>query len=136
LRQALLWDPQRQRLLLADRAIQDTSTWLASVRNGPKKDESLQDFVTRLELAGREIRNRTGAAGWLDAILSALRQLRKGSDPTEVLMENPLARNELAWLLVLEPRRPLLASPDKPVYLERQVSPSQLPTFWLKVPQR
>lgn len=119
LNRLLLWDPDWRRSMLADRAIQATSTWLKAVRSGPDKDEPLQDFVTRLELEGREIRNQVGPAAWLDALLATFKDLRKGADPTQVMMGHPEVRDNIAWLLELDPRRPLLASLDKPVYLER-----------------
>jgi len=121
LRRVLVWDPDRRRVLLADRAIFAASDWLVEVRSGLKKDESLQDFVTRLELEAREMRNQVGPASWLDALLSAFSQLRKGEEPTNVMMEHPQARDDLAWLLELEPRRPILASSNGPVILERQL---------------
>ena len=120
LHNVLLWDPDRRRIMLADRAIQIAPDWLQTVRSGPKKDEPLQDFVTRLELEGREIRNQVGPAPWLDALLSAFKDLRKETDPTQVMMEHPEARDDIAWILELDPRRPLLASPNKPIFLDRQ----------------
>ena len=84
----------------------------------------MQDFVTRYELEGRELRNQVGPASWLDAILSALRQLRRGSEPTEVMMDFTAARPYLAWLLELEPHRPILSTPGKILRLERNPAPS------------
>jgi hypothetical protein len=120
LRNLLLWDPDRLRVLAADRSIEFSFEWLQSIRSGPVKDEPLQDFVTRLELEGREIRNHVGRAAWLDSILEAFKELRKNTDPTQVLMEHPEARDYFTWLLELEPRRPLFSSLDKPVLLERK----------------
>ena len=124
LRRILIWDPDRRRLLTADLAIQSASGWLERLRKGPNKDEALQDFVTRYELEGRELRNQVGPASWLDAILSALRQLRRGSEPTEVMMDFTAARPYLAWLLELEPHRPILSTPGKILRLERNPAPS------------
>lgn len=120
LRQVLVWDPDRLRLLSADRAFKDAPAWLQEVKSGPQHDESLQDFVTRLELRGREFTNHVGPAEWLKALLNALKGLRKGIEPTEVLKNFPDARDDLSWLLTLEPKRPLLTSPNKPVKIERQ----------------
>jgi serine/threonine protein kinase len=120
LQRLLLWDPDRLRVLIADRSIQNSSDWIQAIRLGPGKDEPLQDFVTRLELEGREIRNHVGSAPWLDSILSAFKELRKGADPTQVLMENPEAYDYFTWLLELEPRRPLFGSLDRPILLERR----------------
>ena len=85
----------------------------------------MQDFITRLELAGRELRNQVAQAKWLDALLEAFKQLRHGMDPTEVLVEHAEVRDELSWLITLEPRRPLLTSPDKSVSLERIALPQE-----------
>jgi len=46
-------------------------------------------------------------------------------DPTEVLVEHAEVRDELSWLITLEPRRPLLTSPDKSVSLERIALPQE-----------
>jgi serine/threonine protein kinase len=118
LRRIMLWDPDRLRLLLADHAIQRAPAWLIQVRNGPNQDEPLQDFVTRLGLDGRELRHMVGAASWLDSILEAFSRLRKGAEPTQVMLSFPELRNELTWLLEMDPRRPLLLT-LKPVKLER-----------------
>ena len=119
LRHILLWDPDRMRLLAADQAIQAATEWLEILQRGPLKNESLQDFVTRLELDGRELRNQVAPATWLDGILEALAKLRKGAEPTDVIMEHANLRNDLGWLMELEAGRPLLALPDKPIRLER-----------------
>jgi serine/threonine protein kinase len=126
LRHNLIWDPDRLRLLTADKAIQSTPEWLEALRRGPRKDESLSDFVTCLELDGRELRNQVGPAPWLDSILDALSSLRKGAEPTDVLMEFSGLRNDLGWLLEMEHDRPLLELPDKPVRLERLIHLPQI----------
>ena len=113
LRRVLLWDPDRNRLLSADAALEKSPAWLAEVRHGLTEDEPLQDFITGLELVGRELRNQVAPAVWLDALLDSFKLLRRGADPTEVLVAHPAIREELGWLIALEPRRPLLASPDK-----------------------
>jgi serine/threonine protein kinase len=125
LRRILLWDPDRSRLLSADRALEISPAWLADVRRGLTQDEPLQDFITRLELVGRELRNQIAPSPWLDALLDAFKQLRRGADPTEVLVSHSEIREELGWLITLEPRRPLLASPNKTISLERLAMPGQ-----------
>jgi serine/threonine protein kinase len=125
LRRVLLWDPDRSRLLSADRALEAAPAWMAEVKRGLTRDEPLQDLSTRLELVGRELRNQVAPAVWLDALLDAFKQLRRGADPTEVLVEHSEIREELGWLMVLEPRRPLLASPNKTISLERLAAPVQ-----------
>jgi hypothetical protein len=124
LRKVLLWDPDRGRLLKADQALERAPVWLVDVKRGLTGDEPMQDFITRLELVGRELRNQIAPARWLDALLEAFKQLRRGVDPTEVLVEHAEVRDELGWLIALEPRRPLLTSPDKSISLER-ISPPQ-----------
>lgn len=123
LRRILLWDPDRLRLLQADRAIQFASVWLEALRRGPRREEALQDFVTRLELEGRDLRNQVGPAPWLDALLEALSRLRKGAEPANVLMEFSGLRNDLGWLLEIDPNRPILILSEQPVELQRQVQP-------------
>lgn len=125
LRRVLLWDPDRSRLISADKALANASDWLAEVQRGLTADEPLTDLITRLELVGRELRNQIGPAAWLDDLLEAFKQLRRGMDPTEVLVQHPNLRDELGWLMVLEPRRPLLASPNKAISLERLAAPQE-----------
>jgi len=116
---ALFWDPERRRYLQADRAVQRAPDWLAELRRGLGHDDTLQDVITRLELSGRELRNQVGSAPWLDALLEALRQLRRGADPAEVLVQIPQVRDDLGWLLALEHEQPPWVSPNKTLRLER-----------------
>jgi serine/threonine protein kinase len=122
LRRIMLWDPDRIRLIQADRALQKAITWLSEVRTGMTNDEPLLDFITRLELTARELRNQVAPTPWLENLLDAFRQLRKGEEPTDVLIQHPDLRNDLGWLITLEPRRPLLTSSNTIVSIERQVS--------------
>lgn len=122
-RQALFWDPERRRFLQAERAIQAAPNWLVEVRRGLAADEPLQDRLARLELAGRELRNQVGPAAWLDALLDALRQLRRGADPADVLVQLPQLRDDLGWLLALEHEQPIWVTPDRPLRLERLPAP-------------
>lgn len=119
LKRILVWDPDRRRLISAERAIQSADGWLSRLRNGPSKNEALQDFITRFELEGKELRNQVGAAGWLVDLLISLRKLRRGNDPAEVLLDAPAARPYLGWLLEMEPQHPVLATPGKVLRLER-----------------
>lgn len=120
LRRVLLWDPDRLRLIQADRAIASVPAWIEEVRLGLIQDEPLQDFITRLELRGRDFRNQIARAEWLDDLLEAFKLLRKGVDPTDVLVDHPQSREFLDWLISLEPRRPFLASPGKTIHPERK----------------
>lgn len=128
LRQLLLWDPDWARVFLAERALVNAPTWLATIAAGPVEDEPLQEFITRLEVTGREYRNQVGPATWLDALLDAFKQLRRGGEPTDILVQHMEARDELSWLVMLESRRPLLATPGRSLQVER------LPLPEIKVP--
>jgi serine/threonine protein kinase len=118
LRKLFLWDPDRQRVFLADLAIAKAASWLANIQNGPEGDESLLEFIARNELRGREMRNQVGAATWLDQCLGALNKLRKGGSPADILLEFPSLRSELPWLLNYHP--PRLRPFTGPVLLERK----------------
>jgi hypothetical protein len=109
LRHLLLWDPDRRRVLMADRAIQSTPAWLEKIYLGPKKGE-LQAFMTEMELYGRELRNQVGPARWLDLILDAFARLRKGASPADLIAERPELLNEIFWLNDYEARRPAPAA--------------------------
>ncbi|HSQ26683.1 MAG TPA: hypothetical protein VLM80_06125 [Anaerolineales bacterium] len=126
LRRILLWDPERRRLLTADLAIQAAAGWLSRLRKGPHNDEALQDFITRYELEGREIRNQVGPADWLDMTLSAMRQLRKGGEPTETLVQFPSARPYLSWLLDFQAHEPVLSTPGKQIQIQRNSQPDRI----------
>ena len=131
LRRLLLWDPDRLRVLQADRAIQMAPGWLEEVRRGLTRDEPLSDWIARMELTGRDLRNQVGPAVWLDGLLEAFRQLRKDLDPTDVLVQHPEIREDLGWLIAMEPRRPLLASPGRQIRLERAPAPlAEKPTLF------
>lgn len=134
LRQLLLWDPDRCRLFQADRALQASIDFLGELSAGLQADEPLHDFITRQELVARELRNQIGSAGWLDDLLQAFKQLRKGAEPTDVLVEHSDLRTELGWLVALEPRRPLLAAPGKSISLGRlpQATPPSPPVLGMK----
>jgi serine/threonine protein kinase len=126
LRRLLLWDPDRRRLLLADRAIARAPSWLEKIQSGPQKDHPLLDFVTESELIGRELRNQVGPANWLDLILDTFTQLRKGRKTSELLVEHPEISRVLPWLEALEPRRYIPAQPARSIHLEREIH-SQAP---------
>lgn len=123
LRRMLVWDPDRKRLLTADETILIVPGWLTRLRRGPHTDEALQDFITRYELEGREIKNRIGPASWLDGTLAALRQLRKGGEAAETLVSHPEARPYLSWLLNFESHQPVLSIPGKKLQIERKNNP-------------
>lgn len=128
LRTLLLWDPHRRRLLLADRALVSASQWLLRVRQGAGKDEPLHDYLTQVELAGRDLRNQVGPAGWLDLILNSLKQLRNGARPADLIMEHPELLTEIPWLNEYRSRETINLPRTRKLTLERDpVSIAELP---------
>lgn len=119
LRRVLLWDPDRLRVFTAEMSILKTPAWLERVSQGPRNGDILQDFMTHLELDGRELRNHIGPARWLDLILDSLAKLRKGASPADLILEHPELLNEIPWLADYEARRPAPAASSEPVVLER-----------------
>lgn len=120
LRTLCLWDPQRQRVFLADRAIARSPAWLERIRLGPDKDSPTIDFVTELEIDGREIRNQVGTAAWLDLILETLAYIRKGKKTNELLVEKPEIIRLLPWLGQIDPRRYVPSQPARPILMDRE----------------
>jgi serine/threonine protein kinase len=98
LRRLLLWDPDRRRVLNAERAIRAAPDYLTRVHSGPRQGEHLLDWVTALEFRGRGLRNQVGPAHWLDMILNSCRQLRKGVWPSDLFIANPAVLSEMPWL--------------------------------------
>jgi serine/threonine protein kinase len=98
IRQLLLLDPHRRRLLTTDRALQYAPQWLAAVRSGARNDELFQDYLTQIELKGRDLRNQVGPARWLDLILDTLKSLRTGARPADLMMVHPEILIEIPWV--------------------------------------
>lgn len=119
LRQLLLLDPQRRRLLTADKALQYAPQWLAAVRSGARNDELFQDYLTHLELEGRDLRNQVGPARWLDLILDTFKSLRTGARPADLMMLHPELLNEIPWINEHRSRETLNLPGDQPLNLER-----------------
>ncbi len=119
LRQLLLLDPQRRRLLTADRALQYAPQWLAAVRSGARSDELFQDYLTNVELEGRDLRNQVGAARWLDLVLDTLKGLRTGARPADLMMIHPEILNEIPWINEHRSRETLHLPGDHPFNLDR-----------------
>ena len=124
LRLMLLWDPHRRRLLLADRAMQNAPNWLLRVRSGARPDEPFQDFLTQVELAGRELRNQVGPARWLDLVLDTLKQIRNGARPADLIIKHPEILNEVPWLNEYQSRETLSLPHALPLSLERKLGSS------------
>jgi serine/threonine protein kinase len=98
LRQVLLWDPDRKRVLRAEQAILQTPQWLEKVQRGPGPAEHYVAFVSEIEFEGRELRSQVGPAGWMDLILEGCRQLRRGAWPPDLFASLPLLIKEMPWL--------------------------------------
>ena len=129
LRRLLLWDPYRRRLLQADRSLEAAPRWLSQVRKGAGKDEPFHDFLTSAELAGRGLRNRVGAAEWLDLILDSLKRLRKGVGAVDLIMEHPQIANEIPWLHEFQSREVLALPRSRLLTLERDgAAPARVKT--------
>lgn len=114
LRQVLLWDPDRKRVLRAEQALQKAPAWLEKVQNGPQDGQHYLAFITDIEYEGRELRGQVGPAAWLDLILEGCRQLRRGAWPPDLFASMPLLVKEMPWLSRFERRErlPSVALPD------------------------
>ena len=124
LRIMLLWDPDRRRLIQADQAIGMAPQWLSDTRMGAGADEPFYDYLTTVELAGRNLRNRVGQAEWLDLFLDVLKRLRKGIRPADLIMEHPEIMNEIPWLNEHRSREILSLARTRPLALERDIPKS------------
>ena len=130
LRRLLLWDPYRRRLLQTDRALGSAPQWLSSVRNGSGNDEPFYDYLTSVELTGRNLRNEIGGAQWLDQILDVLKRLRKGSRAADLVMDNAEISAEIPWLNEFRSREILALPAGRILSLDRDVSaPGQIKTI-------
>jgi len=98
LRHLLVLDPDRRRLLRAEKAMDKAPEWLSRVQNGPFIGEHLSDFATNLEYEGRDLRNEVGACGWLENILDGLKAIRQGTWPGDLLAAQTVLLNEMPWL--------------------------------------
>jgi serine/threonine protein kinase len=110
LRNLLLWDPDRRRVLQADQAVQAAPVWLQALTAGPMKGENLADFAIRIEFQGRDLRARVGPAPWLDSALALLAGLRSGRRPADIVQENPELAVDYPWLKKFRRREPLSAA--------------------------
>jgi hypothetical protein len=124
LRQAFIWDPDRIRLMQADRALQHTPQWLLRLRQGTEGGEPFPDFLTEVELEGREIRNQVGPAPWLDMILETLKQLRNGGRPVDLLMNHPELLTDIPWLSEYRSRETITLPRQASLNFERRSHPS------------
>jgi serine/threonine protein kinase len=98
LRHMLVWDPDRRRVLRAYRAVEAAPAWLDELSGGPQKGERLPDFCLRMEFQGRELRSQVASAGWLEAAIGLLAELRSGARPGDLVQERPELTAEFSWL--------------------------------------
>ncbi|PWB55055.1 MAG: hypothetical protein C3F13_04870 [Anaerolineales bacterium] len=119
LRSILMWDPDRNRLITAEKAIAAAPGWLARIQKGASKDEPFYDYLTSVELAGRTLRNRVGPASWLDDTLEAFKRLRKGTRSVDLLIEFPEIMKELPWLKEYQSREIVSLPHTHPLKVER-----------------
>lgn len=129
LRQILLWDPDRKRLLRTEQALHTTPVWLEKVQRGPRANEHYQAFITDIEYEGRELRNQVGPSSWLDLILEGCRQLRRGAWPPDLFASHPLLVKEMPWLRRFERRERLPAVLDAPQAAEGEAVEPSGPEF-------
>ena len=122
LRSILVWDPDRTRLLTADRAIEAAPQWLARVHRGAAKDEPFYDYLTSVELEGRTLRNQVGPSKWLDETLEAFKRLRKGMRSVDLLIEYSEIMHDLPWLNEYQSREILSLPHTRHLTLERDTT--------------
>ncbi len=107
LRRLLVCDPDRRRILRADQAILSAPDFLAGVQAGPQAEDNFPEWITSVELRGRELRNQVGGAAWLDAILDGCKHIRKGAWPSDLAFARPELLRLLPWLAKFERRERL-----------------------------
>lgn len=120
LRMLMIWDPDRRRLLLADRALGSAAGWLTKIRQGAGPNDPFYEYITSVELEGRRLRNLVGPSKWLDLILDALKGLRKGVKHADLIIEHPEVLNEIPWLSEYRSREILSLPGTRPLRLERE----------------
>ncbi len=98
---------------------------MSKVHQSVRKDKPFYDFLTETELEGRDLRNRIGPAPWLDLILKALKLLRMGTRPVELVMEHPELNDELPWLYEHRSRETISLPRSQPLTLEREKTVSR-----------
>jgi tetratricopeptide (TPR) repeat protein len=121
LRRLLAWDPHRWRVFAAERAILRTPEWLEAMRYGPQAGETLGDYMTRMELMGRELRSRVGPAVWMDGMLRILQRLRKGARAQELIAGNSELVSEMPWIGRVGWVHATAHAPVKVISLEREM---------------
>ena len=109
LRRLLVCDPDRKRILRADQAVLSAPDFLARVQAGPQADDNFPEWITSVELRGRELRNQVGGAAWLDMILDGCKQMRKGGWPSDLALSRPEILRLMPWLAKFERHERLAA---------------------------
>lgn len=130
LRLLLLWDPHRRRVLQAEHACITAPKWLGKVRSGVRKGDELIDFITDVELAGRELRNQVGSAPWLESLLEAFKQLRGQVRPADLMMAQPELLMSIPWLNEYSAQETIHLPASRPLSIDRGPStPLSLPVL-------
>jgi serine/threonine protein kinase len=98
LRNLLLWDPDRRRVLLVEKAFQEAPDLLEEARRGPQRGERLQEYALRMEFHFRELRSRVSSTYWLGNALDLFSNLRSGKRPGDLLASNPKLADSFPWM--------------------------------------
>jgi serine/threonine protein kinase len=112
LRNLLVWDPDRVRVLRADQAIEAATIWLEDIRHGPQTGEKVSEFAIRMEYIGRDLRGRVGNAPWIEAALALFSKLRSGARPGDLIEADSNLLANYPWLKPFE-RKPILDRPQQ-----------------------
>jgi serine/threonine protein kinase len=123
-RRLLMCDPDRRRILRADQAILAAPDFLARAQAGPQADDNFPEWITSVELRGRELRNQVGGAAWLDTILEGCKQMRKGAWPSDLALARPEILRLMPWLARFERRERLAVLLEEDGALAAQSGPA------------
>src|SRR5690606_24137219 len=108
LRRLLLLDPDRRRVLRVESVILSAPAWPKKAQNGPAAEDPFLEWITSLEVRGRELANHVGFTPWLEVILGACKTMRSGTWPSDLALASPAAAQEMPWLARFERRERIL----------------------------
>jgi hypothetical protein len=98
LRKALVWDPDRIRVLVSEKLIRSSGDWLKMVMAGPQMETCFTDWLSEVEFRAIELRSQVGKADWLERIWETCRQLQSGVWPADLVTARPELMQEMPWL--------------------------------------
>ncbi len=104
IRYVLVCDPDRIRVLRAEKCIRECGKWLKHVEAGPEDDDVFIDWVFDVEFHAAELRSQVGPATWLERILDGCRMLQKGQWPADLVKASSDLALELPWLAAFDRR--------------------------------